>query len=98
MIQKMLSPKTAHVRVLFELPSSFWADHVFVVGDFNQWSPTTTPLSQVRDGTWRALLDLPIGHEYHFRYFANGAWHTEFQADGFATTIDGLPTSVINLT
>jgi len=96
MIQKMTSPKSNHARVLFELPSSFWADRVFVVGDFNKWSPTT-PLTQARDGAWQALLDLPTGHQYHFRYLADGAWHTEFQADGFAVTSDGLPTSVLNL-
>lgn len=97
MIHKMGSPKANHARVLFELPASCWADRVFVVGDFNEWSATTTPLTQTRDGAWRIALDLPVGHQYRFHYLINGAWQTEFHADGVATTAQGLPTSVINL-
>jgi hypothetical protein len=67
---------------------------VFVVGDFNQRTPI--PLHQVQDGTWRAVLDLPTGHQYRFRYLVNGEWRAEFQADGFATA-EGLPTSLLNL-
>lgn len=96
MIGKTLSPLVGHARIQFELPASLWADRVFVVGDFNQWCPTSTPLTQARDGAWRAVLDLPTGHQYYFRYLVNGEWRAEFQADGFATA-EGLPTSFINL-
>ena len=64
MVRKMASPEVNHVCVLFELPSSLWADRVFVVGDFNQRSPTRTPLVQASDGAWRATLDLPAGQQY----------------------------------
>ena len=95
MICKTHSPRSGHVRVIFELPATLWADNVFVVGDFNQGSPI--PLQQADDGAWRAVLDLPTGHHYHFRYLVNGEWRAEFQADGFAT-VEGLPTSLLNLT
>lgn len=97
MIYKTDSPKTAHARIIFELPASLWADRVFVTGDFNQWSPTRTPLLQGRDGAWRAVLDLPEGQRYRFCYLINGRWHTDFHADGFATAAEGIPRRVINL-
>lgn len=98
MIYKRLSSQTDHARIIFELPDSLWADRVFVTGDFNQWSPTQTPLIQERDGAWRATLDLPAGKRYQFHYLINGEWHTDFQADGFVTDGEGLPNSIINLT
>lgn len=97
MIHKLNSPKANHARVLFELPADCWADRVFVVGDFNNWSPTGTPLTQAPDGAWRAMVDLPIGQQYHFHYLVNGVWHTEFQAGGGSVLNNGLPTNVINL-
>jgi len=71
MIYKRLSSQTDHARIIFELPDSLWADRVFVTGDFNQWSPTQTPLIQERDGAWRATLDLPAGKRYQFHYLIN---------------------------
>ena len=95
MICKTRSPRLDHERVIFELPATLWADRVFVVGDFNQGSPI--PLQQTDNGAWRAVLDLPTGHQYHFRYLVDGEWRADFQADGY-TIADGLPTSLLNLT
>ena len=94
MIYKTRSPRMGHARVIFELPATLWADRIFVVGDFNQGSPL--PLQQADDGAWRAVLDLPTGHQYHFHYLINGERRAEFQADGFAGA-EGLPTSFLNL-
>ena len=94
MICKTLSPLPGHARVVFELLAALWADRVSVVGDFNHGSPI--PLQQAHNGAWRAVFDLPTGHQYHFRYLVNGEWRAEFQADGFATG-EGLPTILLNL-
>jgi hypothetical protein len=98
MIHKTHSPLAGYTRVIFELPASLWADRIWVVGDFNDGQPHQTPLHQERDGGWRAVLDLPVGHQYHFRYLVDGAWHTDFQADGFAVGAEGLPLSLIDTT
>ncbi|MCG3179230.1 MAG: hypothetical protein BIFFINMI_01563 [Phycisphaerae bacterium] len=57
------------------------ARNVFVAGDFNQWRTDTVPMRHVAPHLWRALLVLPPG-EYHFRYFADGRWYTDYAAFG----------------
>ncbi len=98
MIHKTTSPQPNHVRVVFELPSCIWADRIFLVGDFNKWSATATPMRQNRDGVWRITLDLPHGSRYEYRYLIDGLWKTDSHADGFATNLHGLESSVVNAT
>lgn len=96
MIHKTTSPQPNHVRVVFELPSCIWADRIFLVGDFNKWSATATPMRQNRDGMWWVTLDLPQGSRYEYRYLIDGHWKTDSHADGFATNLRGLESSVVN--
>lgn len=96
MIYKQPSPQCDHVRVTFELPSCIWADRIYVTGDFNDWSHTSTPMRQSRDGVWRAVVDLPSGRPYEFRYLIDGRWHTDYHADGSHTNIYGSENSVIH--
>jgi hypothetical protein len=96
MLHKISSPKPGHVRVVFELPASLWADRVSVVGDFNGWDPTATPLRQDRHGIWQAELDLPVGRRYAFHYLIDGRWCTDYHADGSATCDAGIPNSVVD--
>lgn len=95
MIHKFPSAKPGCVRVTFELPSCIWADRIFVVGDFNEWSTTATPLAQERDGVWRVTLDLPQGSRYEYRYLIDGHWKTDCHADGFATNAHGSENSIV---
>jgi hypothetical protein len=95
MIHKRPSPKPGHIRVVFELPSCIWADRIFLVGDFNQWVATATPMQQERDGFWRAVVDLPAGSQCAFRYLIDGEWKTDYHGDGFATNSFGIDTSVV---
>jgi 1,4-alpha-glucan branching enzyme len=95
MIDKTLSPLPQHVRVVFELPAHLWADQVFVVGDFNGWDICATPLHQARDGRWRAVVDLPHGSQYQFRYLIDGRWLADAYADGFAIGLDGTENSIV---
>jgi hypothetical protein len=95
MISKIQSPHPGYVRIRFELPPFLWADQVAVVGDFNDWSPTATPLRQDREGVWQAQVDLPLGSRCEFRYLVDGAWMTDYHADGFAPNRYGSNNSVI---
>lgn len=95
MIYKTLSPLPGHVRVTFELPSCIWADRIYLVGDFNQWSEQATPLRQDRDGVWRATVDLKQGTQAEFRYLIDGQWRTDFHADGEMTNTFGSQNSVV---
>lgn len=95
MITKKNSSHQGFVRVCFELPSCLWADHVFLVGDFNGWNRQSTPLRQDRDGVWRVELDLPYGERFEFRYLVDNHWLTDSHSDGVTTNPYGTQNSVI---
>jgi hypothetical protein len=74
------------VREVFVLVAP-QAKHVSVVGDFNQWNPTATPLVRAdKDGPWTVTLPLDAGrHVYSF--MVDGRWTSDPSAplapDGF---------------
>lgn len=95
MIRKIRSPFVDHIRVIFELPAYIRARQVNVVGDFNQWSRTATPLRQERDGVWRAVVDLPNGRRYEFRYLVDGQWMSDLHADALTINAYGSQNSLV---
>ena len=72
------------VKFVYLAPS---ADKVFLVGDFNGWDTTKTPLSRGSDGAWTVTIPLSAGrHLYGF--VVDGSWSTDPRAplapdDGF---------------
>lgn len=96
MIRKLNSPIPGHVRVVFELPPSTWADRIFLAGDFNGWDESAVPLRQEHDGVWRAMLDLPAGTHSQFRYLIDGQWSTDYHADGWVSSAPGLDSSIVH--
>lgn len=95
MIFKTKSRQPGHVFVRFELPACLWADHVYVVGEFNDWDKQRLPMTQDRHGVWSATLDLPAGKTYEFRYLVDGHWLTDGHADGVVTNAYGTQNSVV---
>ena len=97
MIYKEALPDGEHVRVTFEIPSSFWAEQVNLVGDFNDWDTSRHEMTQSRaTGNWRISLILPKGQEYQFRYLINGHnWHNEWHADKYVPNKYGSDNSVV---
>ena len=47
------------------------AARVFLVGDFNHWDPTATPMNRMPDGQWMASLELPHGH-HRYLFLVDG--------------------------
>jgi 1,4-alpha-glucan branching enzyme len=45
------------------------ADHVALIGTFNNWSTVATPMERGVDGRWQTVVDLPPG-EHRYSYFA----------------------------
>ncbi len=81
--------KTKEVcKVTFALPENISATTTTatVVGDFNQWDKTATPMRRrKRDRVYYVTLDLPKGQDIQFRYFINGKnWLNDEQADAYA--------------
>jgi hypothetical protein len=67
-----LFPRARGGRVLFRVEAPEDAT-VTLVGDFNGWNPTATPLAYAGRGVWEADVPLAPG-EYEYKYVVNGRW------------------------
>lgn len=76
-------------RVMFILPKRIMknAKKAHVVGEFNSWSHSATQMKKLKNGTFVATIELPIGREYQFRYLLdNKVWINDLDADRFVPT------------
>jgi 1,4-alpha-glucan branching enzyme len=75
---------------------------VNLVGEFNDWDTTATPMLQTRaDANWQVTVDLKSGQRYRFRYLLDGQeWLNDWKADGFFYDVvsHGNCDSVVDLT
>lgn len=72
---------------------------IAVVGDFNDWDESATPMKALKSGEFTAVVELDTEKpEYQFRYLYDGAsWENDWEADGYSTNgIDG-ENSVISM-
>ena len=86
MVRKSLvkTDEGLRARVIFTLPNSIWADRICLVGDFNDWNPTSHPLQRDREGNWSITVDLELGRVYQLRYLCDGdRWMNDSQADAY---------------
>ncbi len=72
------------VRVTFRVSNQVWADHIALVGEFNDWRLYHHLLQQTYgDSDWHITLDLEAGRSYRFRYLVDGSeWMADNRADG----------------
>lgn len=77
--------KEVFVRLVLLEPR---ARAVTVVGDFNGWDPSRTPLAKAQGGVFHVTLPLKPGR-YHYMYVVDGQ---QWRADPFAaeTSLDGF--------
>ncbi len=94
----MISKQCLHggsVRVTFTMPVGTWADSIHLVGDFNDWNPSATPL-QLREDSWSVTLDLEPNRTYQYRYLINGTeWCNDWRADSYMPNELGGDNSVV---
>ena len=96
MIHKQRSVNPGKVVVVFEIPSTIWADRVNLVGDFNNWDRESLPLRQDRQGNWQVQMELDAGREYRFRYlFDDASWAYDWYADKSVTDSGGGYDSIV---
>ena len=100
MITKEPTRKKGIVRVIFELSSTLWAERVNLVGEFNDWDTTATPMTRNRsDANWKATVELEAGRRYAFRYLVDGKeWLNDWHADDHVDNPYGSYDSVVDLT
>ena len=84
MLKKRYLKSRNAVKVTFYTAVELGANHVFLVGDFNDWDETAAPMKPLKDGRFKAALELEPGREYQFRYLVNGdEWHNDWDADKY---------------
>jgi 1,4-alpha-glucan branching enzyme len=98
MIKRQAS-KEGTVQVTFELPGSLLAGRVNLVGDFNDWDTTATPMTAGPSAFWKATVQLEVGRRYRFRYLLDGKdWLNDWYADDHVENAYGSYDSVLDLT
>ncbi len=73
-------------KVTFKLDASVVdnAEKVALVGEFNEWNPSVDQMQKLKDGSFKATLDLETGKEYQFRFLVNNqTWINATEADKF---------------
>jgi len=71
-------------KVTFRLPKEAvqGADNATIVGDFNNWNVTETPMKKLKNGDFTLTLELPCDREYNFRYLVDTKkWDKDWFAD-----------------
>jgi 1,4-alpha-glucan branching enzyme len=88
-------------KVTFKIPDtvSNGAKNAHVVGEFNDWSTSATPMKRLKNGSFSATLDLAKNRSYQFRYLlGQSKWENDPEADGYLPTPFGdSQNSVISL-
>lgn len=78
-------------KVTFETLENFEATSVALVGDFNNWEKSTTPMKRLKSGIWKTTIDLDKDSTYQYRYLIDGVkWENDQFADGYVpNNVDG---------
>ena len=86
-LQKRYLKSRPESKVTFRLPAEAAPEGtaVYLVGDFNNWDPTATPMERLKSGDYKVTLDLPVERTYAFRYLIDGqVWENDWEADAYA--------------
>ncbi len=88
-IDKRYFKTKPHCTVTFRLPKTDvgTAEKVNVVGEFNEWQTGATPMTRLKDGSFKATVDLEPGKEYQFRYLLDEEhWVNDAEAEAYVPT------------
>lgn len=93
--------KTGNVcNVTFRLPKEAALDAtvITVVGEFNDWSLSETPMKKLKNGSFTATVKLTCNNEYKFRYLIDSnRWENDWCADEYMPNAFGGNDSVIRI-
>jgi hypothetical protein len=95
---KQYLKRVSKCKVTFRLPKEAApnAQRIMIVGDFNKWDTTKTPMKRLKSGNFMATLDLYSNREYRFRYLIDGTrWENDWQADKYVPNSFGSDDSVV---
>jgi 1,4-alpha-glucan branching enzyme len=83
MLKKQFLKSKPVCKVTFYAPEEIDGGTAYLVGDFNDWSESATPMEQLKDGRFKVTLSLDKDQEYQFRYLIDGEWHNDHNADRY---------------
>lgn len=71
---------------------------IYVLGDFNEWSPIATKLVKRTNGTASATITVDGNQKIRFRYRnGEGVWFNDEAADAYEAGEAGDPNSIVNV-
>jgi 1,4-alpha-glucan branching enzyme len=88
-IKKQYPKRVRVCKVTFDVPEQVGSNFqtAYIVGEFNGWSKSATPMKRKKNGAFSATVDLQRGREYQFRYlFDDNKWENDEEADKLAET------------
>jgi 1,4-alpha-glucan branching enzyme len=87
-LKKQLLKTKEICKVTFTLTSKEVenAESVTIVGEFNDWSETKTPLKKFKNGNFKITIDLEKGKQFQFKYLVDGEkWLNDSKADSYTS-------------
>jgi hypothetical protein len=70
--------------------------NVTIVGDFNGWDVTKSPMTRLLDGDFVITIELDTKKEFRYRYLIDGQrWEIDWYADKFVRNNQGSKDSVV---
>jgi len=84
--------KNGEVAFIYEPEGG--ARSVYVAGDFNNWDPGARRMVKVKDGSYRAKLELGPG-KHQYKFVVDGEWRPDPTADSQCTNEFGTINSVV---
>lgn len=88
-IRKQFLKSRPVCKVTFKIPEEIGneAKDANLVGEFNDWSTSATPMKRHKNGTFSVTVDLETGRSYQFRYLMDQShWENDPGSD------DDIPT------
>jgi len=101
MLTKQYSKTKPTCKVTFTLAQDAiqGAKGIKILGEFNNWSAVSGVPMKLSDGMYSAVIELPTGRDYEFRYFGdNGVWTNDDAADAYVDVPYDVANSVVSLT
>ena len=96
--QRLNGPQQPGARpVTFTVPEAAGASYAHLVGDFNDWSTTSTPLTRQPNGDLAVTIELAPG-TYRYRFLLDAQrWDNDWAADRYVPNEFGSEDSVIDV-
>ena len=86
MIEKTYLKTKPECKVKFAVPVEQLngAKKVYLVGDFNDWNESATPMRKQKTGVFASTINLEKNKQYQFRYLVDGStWLNDDCADAY---------------